>query len=436
MLAPEHVRARRRGDQLKLVPLTGPERERARELADALLQTARAELGRVREEVELAWAALAPEPKEQQLFDGLVKLVSDGCEFGAPLELEPAELRRRVFSMASARRRELPEGAVFDRANVLAEIGAEVGTTADALERALYADLKGAQRLEAVDAALTGESLVEAYELGQLQAALLRAVRVTLLVRCRSAQGYRRLFHKLKFQRLLYRVEPLPDGSHRIEVDGPFSLFESVTKYGLQLASLVPALNECDHVRLEAELRWGKTRRPVHLAHELSGAPADGAPELRDDVAQLLERLEASGSTWRARPSTELLDLPGVGLCVPDLVFERAGRAPVYLEVLGFWSREAVWRRVELVERGLGARVLFAVSSRLRVSEAVLEGHEASALYVYKGTMSPRALLAKVEALGTPEVLGSAGALGSAEPSSGSAPAPRARTTARSRTPV
>lgn len=402
MLAPEHVRARRRGDQLKLVPLTGADRERAGEFAEALLQTTRAEIGRVREEVELAWAALAPEPRDQQLFDGLVKLVSDACEFGAPLELEPAELRRRVFALASVRRRELPEGAALDREGLLAEIGAELGTTAEALERALYADLKGAQRLEAVEAGLTAESLVETYELGQLQAALLRAVRVTLLVRCRSAQGYRRLFHKLKFQRLLYRVEPQADGSHRIEVDGPFSLFESVTKYGLQLASLVPALNECDHVRLQADLKWGKTRRAVRLDHELTGTPSDGTPELREDVAQLLERLEASGSSWRVRPSTELLDLPGVGLCVPDLVFERAGRAPVYLEVLGFWSRDAVWRRVELVERGLGSKVLFAVSSRLRVSEAVLEGHESSALYVYKGTMSPRALLAKVEALGSP----------------------------------
>ena len=50
----------------------------------------------------------------------------------------------------------------------------------------------------------------------------------------------------------------------------------------------------------------------------------------------------------------------------------RAG-APVYLEVLGFWSREAVWRRVELVERGLPHRILFAVSKHLRVSEAALD---------------------------------------------------------------
>lgn len=399
MLAPQHVRARRRGDRLKLVPLSAPERQRALELATTLLASTRALVGSVREQVELTWDEIPCEPREQVLLEGLKKLVSDGCEFGAPLELEPAELRRRVFTRASAERSALGVGGVLDRERLLAEVAAELNVSLEALERGLYADLKGAQRLESVDAALTPERLVEAYELGQLQGALLRAVRVTLLVRCRRPEGYRHLFHRLKFQRLLYQVERLADGSHRVTVDGPFSLFESVTKYGLQLASLVPALLECDHVHVEAELRWGKARTPVRLEHELQGTTSSEPMPLRDDVAALLARLEESGSSWRVSPASAVLDLPGVGLCVPDLVFEREGYEPVYLEVLGFWSREAVWRRVELVEAGLGARILFAVSSRLRVSEAVLEGHESSALYVYKGTLSPRAVLTKVEAL-------------------------------------
>ena len=71
----------------------------------------------------------------------------------------------------------------------------------------------------------------------------------------------------------------------------------------------------------------------------------------------------------------------------------------MYLEVLGFWSRDAVWRRIELARKGLGAPVLFAVSSRLRVSEEMLEDEEEAALYVYKGVMSPVRVLKKVEEL-------------------------------------
>ncbi len=93
-----------------------------------------------------------------------------------------------------------------------------------------------------------------------------------------------------------------------------------------------------------------------------------------------------------------MLDLPGVGLSIPDLIFTR-GRDKVYFEVLGFWSREAVFRRVDLVDKGLSERVLFAVSSRLRVSEEVLGDEASSALYVYKGAMSARAVAERLDRL-------------------------------------
>ena len=91
--------------------------------------------------------------------------------------------------------------------------------------------------------------------------------------------------------------------------------------------------------------------------------------------------------------------MPGAGLCVPDLVFRRASDPePVYVELLGYWSREAVWRRVELVERGLPHKVVFLVSSKLRVSEAVLDSEHA-ALQVFRGKPSAKSLERKLTEL-------------------------------------
>ena len=101
---------------------------------------------------------------------------------------------------------------------------------------------------------------------------------------------------------------------------------------------------------------------------------------------------------WSVRRSSAILNLPGVGVVVPDLELKKGDRK-VYLEVLGFWSRDAVWRRVEMSQRGLREPVLFAVSARLRVSEDVLGDDAPSALYVYKGVMSARAVLERAEAL-------------------------------------
>ena len=56
----------------------------------------------------------------------------------------------------------------------------------------------------------------------------------------------------------------------------------------------------------------------------------------------------------------------------------------------------AIW---ENIQRGLASPTLFAVSARLRVSEEVLPDDAPSALYVYKGTMSARAIAERLDAL-------------------------------------
>jgi len=231
---------------------------------------------------------------------------------------------------------------------------------------------------------------------------LLRAVRVTVDVECRAPGAYRALFHKLKFLRLLYTLRPRREGGYRIEIDGPFSLFESVTKYGLQLALALPAIRACDAFGLEAEVRWGKERTP--LTFRIDGrrpTPAEPdapVPRLADEVARLVDDLHGIETPWKVSPSTDIVTPPDVGQCVPDLVFQHQESGEcVYLEVLGFWSRDAVWRRVELVERGIEQRIVFAVSKHLRVSEAVLGEELPGALYVYKRVMSARAILDRIE---------------------------------------
>ena len=62
---------------------------------------------------------------------------------------------------------------------------------------------------------------------------------------------------------------------------------------------------------------------------------------------------------------------------------------------------DAVFRRIEAAQTGLGKRtpMLFVASSRLRVSEELLDGVEAASLYVYKGKINAQALLRKAEGL-------------------------------------
>lgn len=396
MLTADLVRARRRGDELQLSSLGPKQRRRALELAQAYLEIARAHRGLARGVFLEACNHVPVAPSERKLAAGLRKLVDDRCEFEVACEHDPRVLRRDVFRAASAAQRELDEDTPFDRDAFLREQAARYAMDPAALEQALYSDLRSEQRLQHFED-MSAEALVERYRSEQAKAVLLRAVRVTAWVRCADAYAYRAVFRKLKFLRLLHRIEPR-DSGYRIDIDGPFSLFTSVTKYGLQLALALPVLQACDAWEIDADVRWGKERRPLRfrLRGKREAVPETAA--LPDEVAALLQRFDKLGTPWRAEPCDDILELPGVGLCVPDLRFVKSGTDEVaYLEVLGFWSREAVWRRVELVENGLPHRVIFAASKRLRVSEQVLDEQLPGELYVYKGVISAREILQRLD---------------------------------------
>ncbi|HVY32558.1 MAG TPA: DUF790 family protein [Polyangiaceae bacterium] len=409
MLPPELTRARKREGKLTLSALSAAERARALEVAEKLLTVTRQSIGCEREQVEASWAGVEASAhvaaKERKLLAGLTHLVEARSEFSAPASAEPEQVRRRVFELAALRRSQLGDGELFRREDVLGEVAGELGLTGEALEQALYADLRSAQKLASCSVP-NAAALVADYELTQVQSVLLRAVRIEAEVRAKSPDAYRELFRKLKFRQLLFRIEPLSGGGYRLDIDGPLSLFGATTKYGLELALSLPALLSCGQLKLKAELRWGKRREKLTFeqtyAQLAEVAPLGG---VRSEVAELLEGLQAQAG-WQAQLSERLLDLTerGGGVLVPDLELSRAaGKARttqrVLVEILGFWSRDAVFRRIEAAEQGLAERVLFVVSSRLRVSEALLDDVQAASLYVYKGKINAAALLRHAEAL-------------------------------------
>jgi len=403
MLTADHVRARRKNGELIVRPLDERERLRAHDLAARYLEVAGTCVGRARDELEEAWAAVPVAPRDRRLGDGLRKLIEDEAEFSAQSVVDPLALRSEVFLAASAARSGLGDDARFERSAILADAASRHGIALAELERALYADLKGEQILLSLGP-LRPETLVDRYDGGQVQAVLLRAVRVVADISCASPAAYRAVFRELKFRRLMHRALRRDGGGYRIEIDGPYSLFESVTKYGLQLALVLPALKACDSLSLVADVRWGKQRDALVFRHQSRRAAPEArssrSPVLREDVEALVAAFQALDTPWKVSENDEILDIPGSGVCVPDLVFSHPdARRRVFFEALGFWNRDAVWKRIELVKEGMSDPILFAASSRLRVSEQLLEDTETAALYVYKGVMSARAIERKLEGL-------------------------------------
>lgn len=401
MLTADLVRPSSSKGVLRVRPLSGAKRERALAIADALLREARAHVGKTREELEEA-LDLDVAARERKLYLGLKKLLEDRCAFEENKGVDAAALRQDVFTAAARARELLPDDEALDRGALLDEIAPRRGLSRDELEAALFSDLKGAHRLLSVDVA-SAEELVDRYDLAQAQAVLLRATKVVARVGGSDPAGYRALFRKLKLLRLLFRLSLDNEGEgYRLEIDGPGALFSQGTRYGFELALALPALAALPRCSIEAEVRWGKQRleRRFLWTPEDARLPPVEEPAPRLEVTKLLEDWARLETPWRAAPADELLHLPGAEVSIPDVTFvHRETGDVVHLEVLGFWSREAVWRRVELVERGLVDRVVFAVSQRLRVSERALDEEAPAALYVYKGVMSARRIHELVESV-------------------------------------
>ena len=149
-------------------------------------------------------------------------------------------------------------------------------------------------------------------------------------------------------------------------------------------------------------MRWGGDRRPLRF--RIGGGAltieGDEPPPLPDELAAFVTAFDRLQSGWRIDRESTVLDLPGAGVCVPDLAFVRdRDGARVHFELLGFWSREAVWRRVELARAGLPHRILFAVSKTLRVGESVLDETPTAALYVFARVIGAKQVLERIEQL-------------------------------------
>jgi len=408
MLTADLVIVRKSKGELFLPELRGKPGDAVRHWSIQVLEAARECVGAPREQYSSLVSVMGETSQERKLARGLAKLVEDGCTFEQACSDASATIRSEIFLRSTQVRRVATADNPWDRSSIVREICANSGIDVTTFEERMYADLPGAQQLLSVPE-WSPEVLTDLYDTSRLQAVLLRSLEVRVTYAKISPRELRVLFRQLKFRRLLHRSEGLGDGGLKLTIDGPYSLLDAVTKYGLQMALIVPALRAAGDFELSADLQWGhgRERTKFHCSHhartdkvgdrEQAESPNSGPEELERLTADLSQLL----SKFKVEPASALIDLPGVGLSLPDLTFTDRDNPScrIHLELLGYWSRSSVWKRVEMVEAGLPEPVIFGVNQRLRVSEEVLEANASGALYVFRGQPNAKTLLQRVEQL-------------------------------------
>ena len=146
-------------------------------------------------------------------------------------------------------------------------------------------------------------------------------------------------------------------------------------------------------------------------AFVVAGKGVDGlaVPEALPPLVEgLLVSLPLLLPGFLVEASHALVPVQAHGALVPDVVVTHPDGRRCFIEVLGFWSRDAVWHRIDLARQGLlPAPMVFCFSERLRVSEEALGPTDvdassvtlAAALIAFKGSLSARTVAQRLLAL-------------------------------------
>jgi predicted nuclease of restriction endonuclease-like RecB superfamily len=348
-------------------------------------------------------AARAPKAKLRvalQVLDAL-------CRERTVSALPPKEARAAVFREAAAMR--------APRAAVVTRVAESFGVTAIELESALFADLRGEQRVAALPKSVSPTRLATDANVAIVSSLVRRATHVRISVWGNAAA----LVRHARLMGLICGLSSAPpralsagpaglvaatasreeaaDGVV-LEVSGPFSLFRHTEVYGRALASLVPRMAWCNEYELTAACALGRGAQLSTLVLR-SGDPIGTGRELVRHDSLLEARFERDFR--RAAPDWDVIREPrpvvsGQALIFPDfeLVHRRDKSRRWLLEIVGFWTQQYLTEKLERLRAAGIERLVLCIDQKRHCAEAELPPD--ARLIRYKTRIDPQAVLAIV----------------------------------------
>jgi predicted nuclease of restriction endonuclease-like RecB superfamily len=354
--------------------------------------------GRRRVELERALDEYIGVGTDYKILRGLIKLLTDRCEFETAGAKEPGEIRRALFTKAASHHPVVADDQLRQR--LIAEVATELECSPEEVMAGLYADLSGNQRLVAFEE-MSAEDLLDRYNLAQAQALLYRCSEMRLRIEAQEPSVTRRLFAEIKAFRLIHAIKGNPALGYDAQLSGPVSIFHRSQRYGVQMAVFLPALLLYPGWRMRAEIGTKTGAAFFELDSEQkrlrSHYVADELQSQNRQIAKLLGDFGKLDGEWEARPSQEVIDL-GESAFVPDLVFLRDGDEPIYLELLGYWTPRSLNERLKEFARAGFGNYAIAASEEMRCSRDAPSQLPPNVI-IYKKSLNARELQARLSRL-------------------------------------
>lgn len=268
----------------------------------------------------------------------------------------------------------------------------------------LYADLTENKILISFDAP-TPEALLHRYNLSQVQGIFYKASQLVLNAHRNVPGEYKLLFRYLKLFQLMAYIEGDADHGFTITIDGPTSLFNPSTRYGLAIAKLIPALLHVTKWSLAATLQikdvysntWKTGRFTLNsecglVSHYSKGKPYDSMLE-----ESFADKWDALKTEWVLEREVDLIPIPG-SVMIPDFRLVHPDGRTYLLEIVGYWRPEYLQKKFSQVRRANCDNLILAISERLNLEKAGVKLNDVPAKMVwFKDKLLPKAILAVLE---------------------------------------
>ncbi len=373
------------------------------EVASEVISRFQAALGKSQGALEHELLELEGDTTDYRVKRGLAYILkSSFCTFEVVSPLEPQMLRERVFALAanSVSCRESTESTLNKIASDLShELEREV--LAPQVRDGLYADLNENKILTAFEAPTTTD-LLHRYNLSQVQGIFYRASQLTLNAHRNVPGEYKLLFRYLKLFQLMAYIEGDADHGFTITIDGPTSLFNPSTRYGLAIAKLIPALLHVTKWSLAAILQtrdtytdtWRTGRFTLNsecglVSHYSKGKPYDSMLE-----ASFADRWDTLKTPWVLEREVDLIPIPG-SVMIPDFRLVHPDGRTFLLEIVGYWRPEYLQKKFSQVRRAGRDDLILAISERLNLEKAGVKVNDVPARIIwFKDKLLPKAVLA------------------------------------------
>ncbi|MBD2109194.1 DUF790 family protein [Nodosilinea sp. FACHB-13] len=372
-----------------------------RAIAADLIQLFQQQVGLTQGDLNRQLQDLEGEDTNYRIKRGLAHILRNSfATFDVVSPLEPIELRRRVFAL-SAQSIPSPKAAEAHLTALGQQLSEELDREVSVpdLRQGLYADRQDNHILIEFDSP-TPDALLHRYNLSQTQGVFYKASDLVMHLYRNDPGEYKLMFRYLKLFRLMTYIEGDADQGFTITIDGPASLFKPSTRYGIDIAKLIPAILHVSKWRLTATLQmkdnFTQQVKPRQFTLDSDCGLVTHYPPGKTYDSMIEESFVSrwpAKTPWRLEREVDLVPLPG-SVMIPDFRLVHPDGREFLLEIVGYWRPEYLRKKFAQVRKSGRSNLILAVSERLNLENAGVDIANVPAQVVwFKTKLQPKVVL-------------------------------------------